>query len=265
MGTWGVRIFQNDDALDVKDMYQEKLAVGLSDEVAEEAIIREYREYLDAVWLPLALEQWKRGRLSNYVKSNALRVIDEELEIIEEIWKKELVSKRRVELTKATRTLCSEMPARKQVKMPSWALKSPFFPGNVVQFKLIYLDGELKKWCDKYALLEVIGRTQTPPDKVPCEVILLRPYKWYSDYTVSDISAISNKDIETMDFYFGNGVFREAMSFLPTRKDVKQHDMKCVCKTPLGSRSIQNKKVGTSSNVVMNKQLAFTLNYYFSS
>lgn len=264
MGTWGVKIFQNDDALDVKDMYQEKLAVGFSDEAAENAILLECSEYLDAIWLPLAIEQWKKGRLSDSVKKNALRVINEELEVIEEIWKKEMVSKRRVELTKAIKTLCSEMPARKQIRMPSWALKSPFFPGNVVQFKLLYLDGELENWCNKYTLLEVIGKTQTPPDKIPCEVILLRPYKWYSDHAISDISIIPNQDIETIDIYCGNGVFIEAISFMPSRDDVKQYEMKCVCKTPLCSRNVLNQEVGNPTNAIINKKLALTLDYHFN-
>ena len=263
MGTWGVKIYQNDDALDVKGMYTEKLAVGLSDEAAEEAVLREFSEFLDPIWLPLAIEQWKKGRLSDNVKNNALRVIKEELEIIEELWKKELVSKRQIELIKATKLLCSEMPAKKKIRMPSWTLKSPFYLGNVVQFKLLNNDASLEKWYGKYALLEVIGKTQTPPDRIPCEVILLRPYKWFSDHAISDISEISNQKIETIDFYFGNGVFAEAISYMPIKDDVKQHDMKCVCETPLSSNTIQNKKVGNPSNATIDKKLALTLNFYF--
>jgi hypothetical protein len=264
MGTWGVKIFQNDDALDVKEMYTEQLVVGISDEAAEEAVLHEFDEYLDPIWLPLAIEQWKKGRLSDNVKNNALRMIEEEQKIIEELWKKELVSRRKVELIKAAKLLCSEMPERKKIRMPSWALKSPFHPGNVVQFKLLHDEVALKKWRCKYALLEVVGKTQTSPDKIPCEVISLRPYKWYSDHAISDISEISNQDIETIDFYYGNGIFGEILSYMPVRDDVKQHDMKCVCKTPLGFKAIQNQKVGNPSNATIDKKLALTLDYYFN-
>jgi len=263
MGTWGVKIFQSDDAQDVKAVYAEKLAVGLSDEAAEEAVIREFDAYPDAMWLPLAMEQWKKGRLSERVKTNALRTIEEELTVLDELWKKELVSKRRDELIKASKKICTEMPERKKVRMPSWALRSPFQPGNVVQYKLLYLDGDLEKWCGKYVLLEVVGITQTPPDKIPCEVISLRPYRWYGDHAVSDVDSITTESIETMSFYYGNGVYRESISLMPMKEDVKQHEIVCVCKTPLDSGVVRNTGAGLPDNPTISKQLAITLEHHF--
>ena len=265
MGTWGVKIFDNDIALDVKGDYTEKLIMGASDDEAEDAILKMYYEDLDPVWIPLAIEQWKKGRLSERVKINALLQIEEDMKTLEEVWAKNgMASKRRIELDKARKTLCSDMPARKKVRMPSWALKSPFLPGNVVQFKMIYLKGDLEKWLGKYALLEVVGKTQTPPDKIPVDLIALRPYKWYSDDPVNDIASIFEQNLETVDFYVGNGIFVEEKSFMPIKHLVEQFEMKCVSKTPLNNGEIQNRKViAVSSNSTISKDIAQTLNHHF--
>jgi len=264
MGTWGVKVFEDDDALDVRDMYIEKLVFNARDEAAEEAVLDYYQEDLDSIWVPLAVVQWKKGRLSSNVKINALRRINEELESLEEVWgAKKLTSARRAELNKVSNLLCAEMPARKKVRMPSWAFKSPFLPGNVVQFKLLYLNGDLAKWIGKYALLEVVGITQTPPDKIPCEVISLRPYNWYSDTAVDNISSITNKSMETVDFYFGNGIFLKDKSIMPTKGVFDKFEMRCVSEVPLRSGDVINEKVGCPCNSTLHTLIASTLDYYF--
>jgi len=127
---------------------------------------------------------------------------------------------------------------------------------------MLYLSGELEKWLGKYALLEVVGITQTPPNKIPCDVISLRPYIWYSDYAIDDISAITNAGLETVDFYVGDGRFIESKSFMPMKCDVELYEMKCISKVPLGSGEIQNREVGNPSNATISKLIANTLDYY---
>ena len=133
-----------------------------------------------------------------------------------------------------------------------------------MQFKLTYVSEALEKWRDKYALLEVVGVTQTPPYKIPCETIALRLYKWYSGSPISDISTILNQDIEVIDFFFGDGVFRETMSFMPSQTAVEQHDVKRVSEMPLGSKSVKNMEVGNPSNPILSKRVAVTLDTHFN-
>ena len=72
MGAWGEKIFDSDDACDIRDDFREAIILGKSDEEAEEKIVREYQEGLEGqsetFWLPLAITEWKAGRLSKRVK-----------------------------------------------------------------------------------------------------------------------------------------------------------------------------------------------------
>src|SRR5438874_6594982 len=87
MGIFGAGIFADDDALDVRDDYKYFLADAQSDELATDAMAREYGASFDdpgattAFWLALAWTQWKIGRLDPRVRAVALRIVDEGLDL----------------------------------------------------------------------------------------------------------------------------------------------------------------------------------------
>lgn len=138
MGTWGTKIFQSDDACDIRDTYREKLIVGVPDEDAERTVIQEFSmDHRPDCWLPLAVTEWKVGRLSEHTKQMALQQIETELGCLTALWKPDQVLKRSKELLSIRETLQSDMPARKKLRMPSWAWKCPWPIGSVLQYMLI--------------------------------------------------------------------------------------------------------------------------------
>jgi hypothetical protein len=84
MGTFGVGLFHDDVALDVRDQYLDLLAGGASDTEAFRTMVREWNpsfaDYDDegpVFWLALAATQWEYGRLHPRAKAQALKIIDQ--------------------------------------------------------------------------------------------------------------------------------------------------------------------------------------------
>jgi len=80
MGAWGTAIFADDLACDVRDQYYALLSMGKSDQEAYEIIMDNYKsEDLDedepVFWFALALSQWRKGRLMESVKEEAIKHI----------------------------------------------------------------------------------------------------------------------------------------------------------------------------------------------
>ena len=119
MGVFGVKIYEDDIALDVKEEYLEKLRKGIEDKTALKEIIKEYKDYISDIdegpvfWIALADTMWKVGRLTEKVKREALNAIDKNLIR----WKKETNEKeyklREKELLKFKDKINTEMPSRK--------------------------------------------------------------------------------------------------------------------------------------------------------
>jgi hypothetical protein len=83
MGAWGPGLFSDDVACDVRDQYRELLEDQVPDDEAEHQVLDAWSASLDddddgpVVWLAVAATQSKLGRLSDRVKGEALRVIDD--------------------------------------------------------------------------------------------------------------------------------------------------------------------------------------------
>jgi len=83
VGAWGTAIFSDDVACDVRDQYRELIEDQVPDVAAEQQVLESWRAELSdeddgpAVWLALAATQSKLGRLSERVKGEALRVMDD--------------------------------------------------------------------------------------------------------------------------------------------------------------------------------------------
>ena len=81
MGTWGVNLYQDDTALDVKEEYKYKLHMGKTNKEATEEIIEENQDLIEDIeeqslfWF-VADTQWNLGRLEEYVKNEALKYIE---------------------------------------------------------------------------------------------------------------------------------------------------------------------------------------------
>lgn len=115
MGTWGAQILQDDFANDVRDEYLDHLFAGLTSIAATDAMAASYGE-LDVdehpvFWLSLAATQTEYGRLTDRARKEALRVIDEGLDLLR--WKGD--PKRAKVLAKLRSALTGAQPKEKKL------------------------------------------------------------------------------------------------------------------------------------------------------
>lgn len=122
MGTWGIALFSDDTAADVRDDYRDLLADGRDGPAATDALLERWKASLadddegPTVWLALAVAQHQLGRLEDRVREEALRVIDERLGL--DRWREnpKLLTRRLAELAKVRERLTSPQPAAKRVR-----------------------------------------------------------------------------------------------------------------------------------------------------
>jgi len=82
MGTWGVAVFSDDLAADVRADFRDLIGEGLSSTQAVEKLLAMHASSLKdddesaVFWISLALSQWKLGRLEERTKQEALRTIE---------------------------------------------------------------------------------------------------------------------------------------------------------------------------------------------
>jgi len=151
MGTWGVAIFSDDVAADVRDCFTDLIADGLNSQDATERLVAESKEILDdeddalVFWLALAATQSKLGRLTNEVRDRALAVIDsgDELRRWAELSKSD-ISRRKQHLLKLRQQLCGVQPKPKKLR-PRQKSSTDFKPGDVVAYRVD--DGLAVRFC----------------------------------------------------------------------------------------------------------------------
>ena len=128
MGAWGVKLYQDDVAVDTRDSYRDMLREqeNCTDEELTAKFIEQNADYTDdtedgpVFWMALADMQWKYGRLEEYVKQKALECIRDGSDI--ERWLAESpkdAKKRSVELLALEEKLLSPQPPRKKFPKPN--------------------------------------------------------------------------------------------------------------------------------------------------
>lgn len=110
MGAWGVGLFSDDTACDVRDTYRQAAAEGLEADTARDRVLERFANALEdkedgpVVWLALAATAWDMGRLDDATRDRALEVIAQG-EGIDRWEEAGLGAKRRAELAKLTEKL----------------------------------------------------------------------------------------------------------------------------------------------------------------
>ncbi len=262
MGTWGYRIFQNDDACDIRDAYREKIIIGQSDIQAEQSIIAEFAiNQSSCLWIPLSLAQWEVGRLSERTKMYALASIESELGNIDELWKPNMCAQRRLELLRARQKLSTPMPAKKKLRTPTWAFKCPWQIGNVLQYKVsLPTQGALPK--SEYVILLISGISTAPPDSIPCECISVQLYNWHSEISPSTTtSEITSKPPVLIPFMTKSGLEKRAHTILPSRDMIRLNEMQIVSQSPLNAWDEPFADVGSPMNSSFDDTICRTLAY----
>lgn len=239
MGTWGVGIFSDDLACDIKDYYMDCLRQKMDNNEASNATISSYfqnelsAEDESVFWLSLALIQWKKGRLVDKVKYKAIEIIDSNQNL--EYWKHtNNYNKRREVLSKLKETLNSEMPPPKPVKKIFPDYHSLWHVGTVLKYKLTdnRLNEEFAKYgfIGKYVLLQLVKVTEIEDHGSHIDSLYFALFDWYGDTIPSDdeIKNLKYIPIETAgtdQLHFLN--FPEERVFLAnfSKKEIKEHDI----------------------------------------
>lgn len=121
MGAWGAKLYENDDALDVKDRFDD-LRRGKTVEGITRELMDEYADVMDDIdvapsfWFALADMQWKLGRLMPEVKEQALAWLDSGGDLA--VWQEEnpkLAAKRQKILEELRNKLNSPQPPEKKI------------------------------------------------------------------------------------------------------------------------------------------------------
>lgn len=140
LGTWGIDLFSDDTACDIRDYYRQSLEEGAEDGAATRLTLEKFAPYLEEpdsiALIALAVTQSKVGRLEPDIRDRALAVIDAGADLA--VWEQEnpkLLSKRRAVLEKARAQLTGPQPARKRLRPPKREL-SGLAAGDVLALVL---------------------------------------------------------------------------------------------------------------------------------
>jgi len=140
VGAWGVGLFSDDVACDIRDHYRELVEDGIEDAAATQQVLDKYRAYLDepdgVALLAFAATQSKLGRLDPGIRDRALAVLDGGADL--ETWKRDnpkLLPKRRAVLEQVRAQLTGPQPARKRLRPPK-KISSGLVAGDVLAFTL---------------------------------------------------------------------------------------------------------------------------------
>lgn len=145
MGTYGVRLFHDDTANDVREDFLNLLGQGNSAEISSKVLLTQWSTSIDdsddspIFWLALAATQCEYGCLQAEVKQHAVAVIDGGDDLGR--WSGKLLERRREVLAELRTKLLGPQPKAKrprQIKKaeppPSHELASPDGRGKAVAF-----------------------------------------------------------------------------------------------------------------------------------
>jgi hypothetical protein len=168
MGTWGTALFSDDTASDVREDFKRHVGDGLTAEAATALMVKEWGSALDdpddgpPFWLALAATQWSLGRLVPEVMNQALRILDNGVDLRRWDNDKKLQAKRLLVLERLREQLVSTQPPQKKIG-PTFRNSNAWARGSVQAYKLS--NGEL-------CLLRVIGHHTDKGGKAPVAELL---------------------------------------------------------------------------------------------
>jgi hypothetical protein len=201
MGTWGTSILGDDTAADVAAEFKDSIAYGKTIEEAEDQLIADF--CIDdeedpyafcPFWLGLAAKQVQMGRLSERTKTNALRIIDEGIDIA--IWKEESpkdVKKRQAALDKLRAQIVGPQKEPTKVRKPfldpiEWkesdGLAYQLPSGMWTAFHVIKVERNIRYHSADYAVLDIYQ------DQIPKPEQLKKASLRYSSFTINELERV---------------------------------------------------------------------------
>lgn len=170
MGTFGVGIFSDDTAADLRADFRDLIGEGFSPEEATSRLYETYgRSFMDpgdehVFWLALAATQWQLGRLLDDVKQRAIAIIEsgENMQWWEEEAGAALAKKRAAALGRLRARLLTQPPPPRRVRKrilddTDWEV------GELISYRLL---------SGNYCILRVRRITQDRSGRHPvCELL----------------------------------------------------------------------------------------------
>ena len=163
MGAWGVSLYQNDIADEIKFLYKDMLMDGMTNEEATKQVLSMWADALEddddapIIWCALADIQWKLGRLLPEVKQQALEWIEKGGDL--EIWYEQsnkLGEARKKVFEDLKNQLNSPQPPEKKIRKKTYYI-CPWKVGDVFAYKI---ESELAKengLFGKYIIIQKCG------------------------------------------------------------------------------------------------------------
>lgn len=222
MGAMGPAIFSDDLAADVRREYTSLLSIGKTDDDAEQLIINYYSFLLgkdepdEAVfWFALALSEWNKGRLSNFVKAKALYYIEDGSDLAR--WdiptEQNNYHRRAKVLDDLKAKLLSDQPARKKVKK-AVIHRCPWREGALLAYRAVNCPQDDPLY-NNYLLLRVVDVTRS-------SLSVIAPDDYFDERMIVAVYGWSGNDIPTPDIV-------KELEFVPTnfRSAFEMHDRYC--------------------------------------
>jgi hypothetical protein len=171
MGVWGYKLYQDDDALDIKDVYNFKIGKAKSNEevtkelMEENKIMIEDEETAPIFWFVLADIQWKMGNLLPFVKEKAIHYLknDESLSCWGNTTDKNYI-KRKEELEKLKKQLESQQPPLKRLIVKK-AYKCSWNIGDIFAYKI-----KSEKYLNNYIVFVKYSDSKYPDNNI-CPIV----------------------------------------------------------------------------------------------
>jgi len=154
MGAFGIAIFSDDNAADLRGDYRDLIGEGYSGPEATDRLIQDWAPdsgdpyYAATFWLALALTQWSCGRLEERAKQRALQAISDGSALAP--WRGKQESKRRAVLDEARRRL--ESPQGPPTKIKRRLLcECSWEPTELIAYRLLSGDEMILRVTDLFA------------------------------------------------------------------------------------------------------------------
>jgi len=230
MGAWGVALYSDDFAMDVRGDYVDALKFGKTDEEALQEVLKDMppigTEDESVFWYALADTMWNYGRLTQEVKDKALFFLENVTE--DDRWDSAKTwEKRKQVLNRLREKLLSEQPPRKRVS-PYPKFRCQWKRGDVFAYQFHKKVSEEYGAKGKYIIFRKVTDRDTWPynvvpiiqfyrwigDEIPtldeiqkmpfilvCNLKYIKEYAWY----LYELDISSNRDLKAQNYqYLGN-------------------------------------------------------------
>jgi hypothetical protein len=242
MGTWGINLYQDDVALDVRDEYLNRLRIGMNNKGATDAILNSYEsenendEDTVIMYLALADTQSKYGRLLPQIKKQALKYINNNIDLERWIEDKKKYEKRKKVLDELKERLETKQLVEKPISKLTFA-RSSWDKGDLLFYQILNEEEKDRKWHGKYVLLRVVeikkfSKGSLPIDEYYDEMPIISLYNWVGDM-IPKIELVNKLNFILLENYFDTlfGKIEKHIGIVSfSKKDLKKLNIQVISK-----------------------------------